>query len=63
MENADGLETTARHWAVASVTLAIGMTVLDSAIANVALPVIAPAISAPAPQTPSGSSTLTSSPS
>jgi len=41
MDDADGLETTARHWAVASVALAIGMTVLDSAIANVALPVIA----------------------
>jgi DHA2 family multidrug resistance protein-like MFS transporter len=41
MDQADGLLTPARHWAVASVALAIGMTVLDSAIANVALPVIA----------------------
>jgi DHA2 family multidrug resistance protein-like MFS transporter len=41
MDEADGLSTPARHWAVASVALAIGMTVLDSAIANVALPVIA----------------------
>jgi DHA2 family multidrug resistance protein-like MFS transporter len=41
MDEADGLTTPARHWAVASVALAIGMTVLDSAIANVALPVIA----------------------
>jgi DHA2 family multidrug resistance protein-like MFS transporter len=41
MDEADGLNTPARHWAVASVALAIGMTVLDSAIANVALPVIA----------------------
>lgn len=38
---ADGLPVAARRWAVASVALAIGMTVLDSAIANVALPVIA----------------------
>ena len=41
MEDADGLSPPARSWAVASVALAIGMTVLDSAIANVALPVIA----------------------
>jgi DHA2 family multidrug resistance protein-like MFS transporter len=41
MDEADGLTTPARHWAVASMALAIGMTVLDSAIANVALPVIA----------------------
>ena len=40
-EQPDGLETAARRWAVASMALAIGMTVLDSAIANVALPVIA----------------------
>lgn len=38
---ADGLAHPARTWAVASVGLAIGMTVLDSSIANVALPVIA----------------------
>jgi DHA2 family multidrug resistance protein-like MFS transporter len=38
---ADGLPVGARRWAVASVALAIAMTVLDSAIANVALPVIA----------------------
>jgi DHA2 family multidrug resistance protein-like MFS transporter len=37
----DGLPAGARAWAVASVALAIAMTVLDSAIANVALPVIA----------------------
>ena len=37
----DGLATPARYWAVASVGLALFMTVLDSAIANVALPVIA----------------------
>jgi DHA2 family multidrug resistance protein-like MFS transporter len=41
MEDVDGLDPLARRWAVASVALAIGMTVLDSAIANVALPVIA----------------------
>jgi DHA2 family multidrug resistance protein-like MFS transporter len=40
-EPADGLDPPARYWAVGSVALAIGMTVLDSAIANVALPVIA----------------------
>jgi DHA2 family multidrug resistance protein-like MFS transporter len=37
----DGLASPARWWAVASVGLALFMTVLDSAIANVALPVIA----------------------
>jgi DHA2 family multidrug resistance protein-like MFS transporter len=41
MDETDGLARPARDWAVASVALAIGMTVLDSAIANVALPVIA----------------------
>ncbi len=37
----DGLAAGARHWAVASVCLALVITVLDSAIANVALPAIA----------------------
>ena len=37
----DGLPNPARRWAVASIALAIGMTVLDTSIANVALPVIA----------------------
>ncbi|HLZ83030.1 MAG TPA: MFS transporter [Caulobacteraceae bacterium] len=37
----DGLANPARNWAVASIALAIGMTVLDTSIANVALPVIA----------------------
>jgi DHA2 family multidrug resistance protein-like MFS transporter len=41
MTETDGLIPPARNWAVASMALAIGMTVLDSAIANVALPVIA----------------------
>jgi MFS transporter, DHA2 family, multidrug resistance protein len=41
MDEADGLPTPARHWAVASMALAIAMTVLDTSIANVALPVIA----------------------
>jgi len=41
MDEPDGLPTPARHWAVASMALAIGMTVLDTSIANVALPVIA----------------------
>jgi MFS transporter, DHA2 family, multidrug resistance protein len=43
----DGLAPTARFWAVASVGLALFMTVLDSAIANVALPVIARDFGAP----------------
>lgn len=43
----DGLETPALYWAVASVGLALFMTVLDSAIANVALPVIARDFGAP----------------
>jgi DHA2 family multidrug resistance protein-like MFS transporter len=43
----DGLATPARYWAVASVGLALFMTVLDSAIANVALPVIARDFGAP----------------
>ena len=38
---ADGLPTPRRWWAAISVWLAISMTVLDSAIANVALPTIA----------------------
>ena len=37
----DGLPTPQRWWAAAAVWLAIAMTVLDSAIANVALPTIA----------------------
>ena len=37
----EGLPSPARYWAVASVGLALFMTVLDSSIANVALPVIA----------------------
>jgi DHA2 family multidrug resistance protein-like MFS transporter len=37
----DGLDMPRRYWAIASVALAIAMTVLDSSIANVALPVIA----------------------
>lgn len=37
----DGLARPARYWAVASIGLALFMTVLDSSIANVALPAIA----------------------
>ena len=37
----EGLPTPLRAWAIASVALAIAMTVLDSSIANVALPTIA----------------------
>jgi DHA2 family multidrug resistance protein-like MFS transporter len=39
--DADGLPTPRRWWAAVAVWLAISMTVLDSAIANVALPTIA----------------------
>ncbi|HEY2482496.1 MAG TPA: MFS transporter, partial [Caulobacteraceae bacterium] len=41
MSEIDGLDLPQRTWAIASVGLAIAMTVLDSSIANVALPVIA----------------------
>ncbi len=44
---ADGLAAGKRAWAVASVALALFMTVLDSSIANVALPVIARDFGAP----------------
>ncbi len=37
----DGLPTPQRYWAVAAIWLAIAMAVLDTAIANVALPAIA----------------------
>ncbi len=37
----DGLPTPWRYWAIATIALAITMSVLDSAIANVALPTIA----------------------
>src|SRR5215472_13374458 len=37
---ADGLPIPRRHWAVAAIALAIAMAVMDSAIANVALPTI-----------------------
>lgn len=40
-EAPDGVATPGRYWAVASVALALFMTVLDSSIANVALPTIA----------------------
>ena len=40
-EDEDGLPMPWRAWAIASVALAIAMTVLDSSIANIALPVIA----------------------
>jgi DHA2 family multidrug resistance protein-like MFS transporter len=43
----DGLASAERAWAVASVALALFMTVLDSSIANVALPVIARDFGAP----------------
>jgi DHA2 family multidrug resistance protein-like MFS transporter len=37
----DGLPAPQRHWAIATIALAICLSVLDGAIANVALPVIA----------------------
>jgi DHA2 family multidrug resistance protein-like MFS transporter len=37
----DGLPTPRRYWAIATIVLAISMSVLDSSIANVALPSIA----------------------
>ena len=43
----DGLPVPARYWAVLTVWLGISMAVLDSAIANVALPTIARDLSAP----------------
>ena len=38
---ADGLQTPRRYWAWAAIILAIGLSVLDGSIANVALPTIA----------------------
>src|SRR5262249_12985314 len=38
---ADGLPVPRRYWAIAAIVLAIAMSVLDSTIANVALPSIA----------------------
>jgi MFS transporter, DHA2 family, multidrug resistance protein len=38
---ADGLPPSRRHWAVATLVLAVGMATLDTAIANTALPTIA----------------------
>src|SRR5438876_8397837 len=39
--SANGLPTPRRYWAIATIVLAISMSVLDSGIANVALPSIA----------------------
>src|SRR5579864_2486485 len=39
--SADGLPVPRRYWAIATIVLAISMSVLDSSIANVALPSIA----------------------
>lgn len=46
-EVADGLPTPRRYYAAATVWLAISMSVLDSAIANIALPTIAAQLHAP----------------
>jgi MFS transporter, DHA2 family, multidrug resistance protein len=39
--NCDGLATPRRHWSIAAIWLAMTMAVLDSVIANIALPTIA----------------------
>jgi DHA2 family multidrug resistance protein-like MFS transporter len=44
----DGLPTPRRYWSVLAIWLAISMAVLDSSIANVALPTIAAQLHAPA---------------
>ncbi|MGH6680706.1 MAG: MFS transporter, partial [Bradyrhizobium sp.] len=41
MEPSDGLPLPQRYWAILTIALAITMSVMDSAIANVALPTIA----------------------
>lgn len=41
MQDSDGLPTPQRYWAIVAIGLAITMAVMDSAIANVALPTIA----------------------
>src|SRR4051812_50185830 len=41
MNPADGLPVPQRYWAVSAIAIALTMAVLDSAIANVALPTIA----------------------
>src|SRR5262245_38078404 len=41
MQQPDGLPIPRRYWAIAAIVLAIAMSVLDSSIANVALPSIA----------------------
>lgn len=46
--HADGLPKPRRYWAVLAIWLAISMAVLDSSIANVALPTIARELHAPA---------------
>lgn len=44
----DGLPTPRRYWSVLAIWLAISMAVLDSSIANIALPTIAAELKAPA---------------
>lgn len=44
----DGLPLPQRYWAMLAIAIAIAMTVLDAAVANVALPTIAHALHAPA---------------
>src|SRR5690348_14520355 len=41
VEHADGLPLPQRYWAILTIALGITMSVIDSAIANVALPTIA----------------------
>ena len=37
----DGLPSPQRYWAMLTIALAVGMTVIDGVVANVALPTIA----------------------
>ena len=56
----DGLPIPQRYWAVLTVALALIMAIMDSAIANVALPTIARESPRRRPRRPSGSSMATS---
>ncbi len=48
VQDSDGLAVPRRYWAIAAIVLAIAMSVLDSSIANVALPTIAHELRTPA---------------
>jgi MFS transporter, DHA2 family, multidrug resistance protein len=49
LEDRDGLPVPRRYWATAAIVLAISMSVLDSSIANVALPTIGQELATTAP--------------